>query len=73
METKSIVKSKTFWVNIIAASLGCLAVFTPDLFTGLGLGEQSQEKALAIIGGITTILNIILRFISNTPITPIAK
>ena len=73
METKSILKSKTFWVNIIAATLGCLTVFTPDLLSGLGLGEHAQEKALTVIGGLTTILNIVLRFISNTPISPIVK
>lgn len=69
MESKSILKSKTFWLNIIAALLGCLAVFTPEMLEGLGLGEHAQEKALATIGGITTVLNIILRLLTTTAVT----
>ena len=73
METKSIVKSKTFWANIILAVLGCVTVFNEDLLKGFGLGEHAVQNALTILGGVATILNIILRFISNTPITPIVK
>lgn len=69
MKTKSILASKTFWLNIIAALLGCLAVFTPEMLSGLGLGENAQEKALVIIGGITTVLNIILRILTNSAVT----
>lgn len=71
METKSILKSKTFWVNAIAALLAIVSIFSPDMLTKLGFGEQALEKALAIIGALNTVLNIALRFISNTPITPL--
>ena len=73
METKSILQSKTFWLNVIASSLAVLSIFNPDLLQVLGLGVDAQTKALSIIGALTTILNIALRFVSNTPITPIIK
>jgi len=73
METKSILQSKTFWVNVIASLLAILSIFNPELLNGFGLGADAQTKALSIIGALTTILNIALRFVSNTPITPIIK
>lgn len=71
--TKSIFKSKTFWVNIIAGVLGILTIVTPDWLSGLGIGADQQTKVLTVIGGVTSVLNIALRFISNTPITPLTK
>lgn len=73
METKSIFKSKTFWVNAIAGLLAMLSLFSHDYLSTLGLGEDLQSKVLSTIGAITTVLNIVLRFISNTPITPLKK
>jgi hypothetical protein len=71
-ETKSILKSKTFWVNAIAALLAILSIFSPDMLIKFGFGEHALEKTLAIIGALNTVLNIGLRFISNTPITPLS-
>ncbi len=73
MGTKSILKSKTFWLNAIASLLAILSIFNPEFLSGLGLGFDAQTKALSIIGALTTVLNIALRFVSNTPITPIIK
>lgn len=73
METKSILKSKTFWLNFISACLAILSILNPDLLNGLGLGADAQTKVLSVIGALTTVLNIILRFVSNTPITPLKK
>ena len=68
MESKPLFKSKIFWLNIVAALLGVFAVFTPELLSGLGLGEHAVEKVLTIIGAITTFLNIAFRILSNTTI-----
>ncbi len=73
METKSILQSKTFWLNVIASLMAILSIFDPALLQNLGLGEDAQTKALSIIGAVTTVLNIALRFVSNTPITPLRK
>ena len=73
METKSILQSKTFWLNAIASLLAILSIFNPELLQSFGLGVDAQTKALSIIGALTTVLNIALRFVSNTPITPIIK
>jgi hypothetical protein len=69
METKSILKSKTFWTNIIGALIGCLAIFTPETLSGLGIGDNAQVKVLTALGIVMTILNIILRAITTTQIT----
>ena len=73
METKNILQSKTFWLNVIASLMAILSIFDPALLQNFGLGGDAQTKALSIIGAVTTILNIALRFVSNTPITPIIK
>ena len=73
METKSILQSKTFWLNVIASLMAILSIFDPALLQNFGLGADAQTKALSIIGAVTTVLNIALRFVSNTPITPLRK
>lgn len=53
-ESKSIFKSKTFWLNLIVGSLG---VFT-DVYSSVPGGSAS------VLGGLTT-ANIILRGITS--------
>lgn len=55
-ESKSIFKSKTFWLNLAA---GVLGVFT-DVYSSVPGGAAS------VIGGLTT-ANIILRSITSQP------
>ena len=57
-------KSKTIWLNVIAGLLSLAGVLTaPDSPFHLG------EKGLAIVAGVTTILNLVLRlFSTKTPI-----
>ena len=71
--TKPIYVSKTFWVNIIAGVLAILAIASPDWLSGLGIGADAQTKVLSGIGSVTAVLNIVLRFISNTPVTLLKK
>jgi len=72
-EVKSILKSKTFWFNLAAAFVGISAKVGADQLTSLGITGVAQKWALVVLGGLTTIGNIYLRTITNTPIAPIIK
>lgn len=63
MKTKSIFRSKTLWINLIMAVISFSAVLSPNLLTALGI---DSTRALTIIAGITGLLNIVLRMITNT-------
>jgi len=63
METKSILKSKTFWINLLMA----LAVIIPEL-VDLGFNIPAKWSGLAIV-----VVNLILRLMTTQPITPIGK
>lgn len=63
METKSILKSKTFWINLLMA----LAVIIPEL-VDLGFNIPAKWSGLAIV-----VVNLILRLMTSQPITPITK
>lgn len=58
--------SKTIWANLLAALLGILALFDADLLSALGVGDKM--KFLSIVGTATTIINILLRVITNQAI-----
>lgn len=63
METKSILKSKTFWINLLMA----LAVIIPEL-VDLGFNIPAKWSGLAIV-----VVNLILRLLTTQAITPIIK
>ena len=65
---KSLIQSKTFWVNLIMAVLSIVSLISPDLLSILGL---NTAKAMTILGVVTALLNIILRMITNTGINTI--
>lgn len=63
METKTIWQSKTFWFNIVSLILAIAAVVqTNPLFT-------DKQTVLEVLGIVTTVGNVILRFITNTGVT----
>ncbi len=66
METKSIFRSRTFWVNVIPMFLAVIALIDPDLLTVFGIIGLNQTKALIILAFITSLLNIVLRSLTNT-------
>lgn len=72
MQTKSILTSKTFWANLIVGILTILGLFNPELLTLLGIANPIQFMAI-VVGLVMPILNIILRLLTNQPITPIGK
>ena len=62
METKSFWQSKTLWANVIAGGVTLAGVF------GINVGLDAETQA-QLVGGIMVVVNIVLRFITKTPIT----
>lgn len=58
--SKSILASKTFWVNAVA--------FLGSLGAGLGLDIPIEDQG-ALVGGIMAGVNIGLRFLTKTPVS----
>lgn len=56
-------KSKTIWLNLIAAAIALLGIFDEALLSLLGITNTS--KFLAIIGALTTALNILMRVLTS--------
>ena len=54
--------SKTLWTNIV------MLVATVSTAFGLDLG-LNPEAQVAIVGTVMSVVNIILRFVTKTPIT----
>lgn len=69
MESKSILKSKTFWVNLIAGVLAVAAGVNHDYLSKLGLTPEAQGTVLTAVGAVVAILNIALRTITSTEVT----
>lgn len=69
METKSIFKSKTFWVNIIATVLSIITLIDDSFIKAFVKDENAEVKLLVIIGAVTGALNIILRSLTSEPVS----
>lgn len=63
MDTKTWYTSKTLWVNIIAGVATISTAFGIDL----GLDANTQ---VAVVGGVMAVINIILRVVTKTAVTP---
>jgi len=60
---KGLIASKTFWVNAITAVVGIATYFQgSDLIA-------AHPEAVAIIGTIVGVLNVILRIVTKDPIS----
>lgn len=66
---KSILHSKTFWVNVVAGVLSAVTFIDESFIKVFVSGEHAQIKVLLGVGFITSILNIILRSLTNQPVT----
>jgi hypothetical protein len=62
MDSKPFWASKTLWANIIGGAVAIGTAFGLDL----GLDAEAQT---AIVGGIMTVINVILRFMTSAPVT----
>lgn len=60
-------QSKTIIVNIIAGILGVIPMIDESFLTALGITNVAGY--LSVIGVVTTILNLILRMLTNTQIS----
>lgn len=69
MEAKSIFVSKTFWFNVLTGLLGLTATIGAPQLSQLGLSEHTQNVILVCVGAFNVLGNIILRAITNTPVT----
>lgn len=69
MQLKKWYHSKTILLNISASLLAILPVFDVSFLTLIGVSDP--VRYFGIIGGVTTILNIVLRTQNAAPSAPI--
>lgn len=62
MESKPFWQSKTFWANVVAFGATVATAF------GLDLGLDTETQAV-IVAGVMSVVNIVLRFVTKTPVT----
>lgn len=62
MDSKPFWASKTLWANIIGGGVAIATAFGLDL----GLDAEAQT---AIIGGIMTVVNIVLRLVTTSAVS----
>lgn len=65
--TKSIFASKTFWMNLISGLITLIGLINPELLSAIGISDPA--KFLTIMGSVTALLNIILRFLTSQAVT----
>ena len=65
MPTKPFYQSRTFWLNIISLLLVVLAELAREQY---GL----SESWLGLLALLTPVLNVVLRFLTNQPLQPLA-
>jgi len=61
---KALIKSKTFWFNLLFAVVALTGLF--------GYGEfQPDARLVEVLGAVVTFGNILLRLYTNKPITKV--
>ena len=69
--SKSIFTSKTFWLNLIAGLIAIIGGLNPDML--MAFGVTNPAHFMQLMAGVVTIMNFILRLLTDTPahiITP---
>lgn len=61
MDSKPFWASKTIWINLIALVASLLAAF--------GVADWDAELQASIVGVVMTIVNIVLRFVTDKPVS----
>lgn len=61
MESKSILLSKTFWLNLFAFAVALATYVDPELLTIIGLLPEQQMEVMKLVGTFIAIGNLILR------------
>ena len=69
METKSIFKSRTMWLNAIAGIVAITTYINPEMLTAFGISPEKQHSVLTIVGAVTALANIVLRSFTNTAVS----
>lgn len=64
---KSIFLSKTFWVNLIAGMITVAGIIDPTLLNAIGIDDPT--RFITIMGSITALLNIVLRFLTSKSVS----
>ena len=59
--SKNWYQSRTLWANIVAGGITLAGVF------GINVGLDAETQA-QLVGGIMVVVNIVLRFVTKTPI-----
>lgn len=67
--SKSMYKSKIFWLNLTVGLLAIIDIITPEALNMFELELLTQHKLMGALGLLVAVLNIILRSITNTAAT----
>ena len=62
MESKKWYASRTLWTNVVGFVAAVTGVFGVDI----GLDAETQ---VALVGGILTVVNIVLRLVTKAPVS----
>jgi len=68
METKSILKSKTMWLNLATLIVASATIVNPELLALIGVSPEAEPTVLKIVGIVVGAANMYLRKNTNTAV-----